>query len=164
MPIINQSNFKEAKNFIYSDIEREIQLARTSEDYNNKIALQKMGINSGGGNFLAALGLLCYTEFAGKIMNEGKCSSTKHFNDFFDQLGEEYKDFRHKHKIYDIFRCGLAHEYFVKKSCTIYMLKGAEKNGIWQDDKKHYHFSVETYLNHFRDAFDRLEKNIFSVN
>ena len=164
MPIIiDQNKFSEAKTFIYSDIEREIQLARASKNCYNKVTLQKMGINPGGGNFLAALGLMCYTEFAGKLMNDGKCDPSQDFNGFFDQLGKQYKIFRHKRKIYGSFRCGLAHEYYVKRSCTIYMLKGIEKIGISQDNKGHYHFSVETYFNHFREAFDRLEKNIFHI-
>ncbi len=158
MPI-DYEKFKEVKGFIYSDIEREIQLARASQNETDKIKLKKIGINPGGGNFVAALSLLCYTEFAGKILSNGKYSASQHFNDFFDLLGEEYKALRHKHKVYDIFRCGLAHEYYVKKNCTIYMLKGDEEIGIFQDRNKHYHFIVETYFNHFRCAFDKLEEN-----
>ena len=42
--------------FIFNDIKREVDLARSGD---------------GGGNFLAGLGLLCYTEFMGTIVLKG---------------------------------------------------------------------------------------------
>lgn len=67
---MNYRDFKQAKEFIFSDIQREIDLAKS---------------NKNAGNFLCALGLLCYTEFAGKIMSDGKYNSSQHFNDFFEK-------------------------------------------------------------------------------
>ncbi len=52
------------KGFIYCDIKREIDLAREGKS---------------GGKLLAALGLLCYTEFMGKIVLKNKESYTKQF-------------------------------------------------------------------------------------
>jgi hypothetical protein len=88
-----------------------------------------LGLTSGGGNFLAALGLLCYTEFGGKLRFGGKRAdgrdvASANFNQFFDCLGPAYQTFRAQHNVYDLFRCGLAHEYYVKKNCTIAMLEG----------------------------------------
>src|SRR5437899_1268126 len=102
--VMEKSQFLEAKGFMFSDIEREIQLARA-----DKQTLGSLGVNPGGGNFLAALGLLCYTEFGGKLQF-GHKSASKNFNDFFDLLGTAYNTFRKEHNVYDIFRCGLAHE------------------------------------------------------
>lgn len=53
----------------------------------------------GGGNLLAALGLLCYTEFAGKLRfgvkrADGSDVASANFNQFFDLLGPEYQAFR----------------------------------------------------------------------
>ena len=64
------------KGFIYFDIKREIDLARAGNS---------------GGNFLAALGLLCYTEFMGKIVLKNKESYTKQFKAFFSLMGDDYK-------------------------------------------------------------------------
>ena len=54
---MEHGDFIQAKEFIYSDIEREIKLARVTENKETQTILNKIGI-SGGGNFLAALGLL----------------------------------------------------------------------------------------------------------
>jgi hypothetical protein len=62
--------------------------------------------------------------------------------------------------IYKILRCGLAHEYFVKKSCTIAMLSSRSQPGV-QWDGTNYIFIVESYLNDFRSAIDRLATRLF---
>jgi hypothetical protein len=41
-----------------------------------------------------------------------------------------YVDFRNGHNVYNIFRCGLAHEYYVKKSYSIAMLGSNAGPGI----------------------------------
>lgn len=91
--------------FIFSDIQREINLARSGED---------------AGNFLASLGLLCYTEFLGGIAIRSfrRRSSKKRFDIFFNSMGKNYEDFNKKVNVYDIFRCGMAHEYFIKKTVS----------------------------------------------
>jgi hypothetical protein len=58
--------------FIASDIEREIQLVRGQELWRKRIARKIWG--SYGANVLSALGLLCYTEFAGRLKRD-------HFSD-----------------------------------------------------------------------------------
>lgn len=95
--------------YMCADIEREIAIARSG-----KLA----------GNFLCALGLLSYTEFMGGLLLKelGSRASGKLFNEFFDYMGPGYRSFRHRCNVYHIFRCGLAHEYFVKHKCTIIML------------------------------------------
>ena len=105
---MTRDEFIQAKLFIFTDVEREIQLAKADGK-----ALQALGVTPGGGNFLAALGLLCYTEFGGKLRfgvkrKDGKDDPSANFNQFFDLLGPAYKTFREMHKkVYDIFRCGL---------------------------------------------------------
>ena len=76
---MNKEDFSQAKDFIFSDIERELQLARTD-------------------------------------------------------LGTDYKTFRILgNDDYGIFRCGLAHEYYVKRNCTIFMLSQGSRLGIGKD-------------------------------
>jgi hypothetical protein len=158
---MNKTAFIQAKQFIFNDVEREMQIARAERD-----KLQHMGITPGGGNFLAALGLLCYTEFGGKLRFERKRAdgsdiASENFNLFFDELGPMYQDFRRQHNVYDIFRCGLAHEFYVKESCTIYMFNGQDIPGIGIDESGKYRFIVENYCRDLKRAFDTLEEYLF---
>lgn len=132
-------------------------------------ALQALGVTPGGGNFLAALGLLCYTEFGGKLRfgvkrKDGKDDPSANFNQFFDLLGPAYKTFRVMHKkVYDIFRCGLAHEFYVKKSCEIRMLETGPGLGLGVEASSRYFFAVESYCQDLRKAFDDLQVHLFGA-
>ena len=158
---MTRDDFLQAKAFIFSDLEREMQLAKA-----DTADLQAVGVTPGGGNFLAALGLLCYTEFGGKLRfgvkrSDGSDVASANFNQFFDLLGPEYQAFRAAHNVYDIFRCGLAHEYYVKKSCTIEMLEAKAGPGIQVDLSGHYRFVVESYCRDLRKAFDTLQVHLY---
>ena len=92
-----------------------------------------------GTNFLTALGLVSYIEFfGGLITGEGGLQSKSRSNFYaaYNRLGESYNQFdkqmksrfrtktkqgkkRRSHDFYDIVRCGLVHEYFVKKDFVI---------------------------------------------
>jgi hypothetical protein len=133
MPTITKTDFDTAKQFILGDIRREVEWARAWED-NLKPAgwraqLARLGCRgasrsrrelleaarvqpSGGGNLLAALGLLCYTEFCGWLKfnrrkADGSPAPTQNFNAFFDYMGADFAAFRGQHNVYDIFRCGM---------------------------------------------------------
>ena len=158
---MTRDEFLQAKGFIFRDIEREIQLAKADGE-----ALQALGVTPGGGNFLAALGLLCYTEFAGKLRfgvkrADGSDVASANFNRFFDLLGPAYPAFRVQHNVYDLFRCGLAHEYYVKKSCTIAMLEGAPGPGLRIDARSHYWVVVESYCRDLKNAFEALQVHLY---
>ena len=159
---MGKAAFEQAKLFIFSDIERELQLGRASQA--NESTLRSLGITPGCGNFLAALGLLCYTEFGGKLKYRKKTAS-ENFNKFFDYLGPDYKAFRasfkRQNEVYDVFRCGLAHEYYVKKSCTIAMLAGGPGSGIGRDSSGRFYFVVENYCHELKRAFDQLEVDLY---
>lgn len=163
---MDKSSFKQAKEFICSDIRREIALAYFSENNRKRKFLEKMGVNPGGGNFLAALGLLCYTEFAGKlrykVKKKGKDVASANFNKFFDDLGPSYRAFRNAgNNVYSVFRCGLTHEYYVKSNCDISMMKGQAKIGLGKRGNGRLWFNVEKYFKDFKRAFDRLETVLF---
>ena len=156
---MTDSHILKAREFIYSDIQREINLAYATEEHHKKQLLKDLIGHTGGGNFLAALGLLAYTEFAGKLKydcrnDRDKSAASQNFNRFFDDLGEEYRKFRESHDVYGIFRCGLAHEYFVKESCIIAIIKGPESRGVGQGKNGQYYFVVERYFEDFKRAFD----------
>jgi hypothetical protein len=99
--------------FIFTDIERSIR-ART--------------------NFLTALGLMSYTEFIGGLMsgNAGQRGhAERNFYEAYNRLGPTYVRFDRQvmrrfrnlktkpRNVYDIVRCGLVHEYFIKKNFVI---------------------------------------------
>lgn len=129
--------------WMFADIQREIDLARSG-----KVA----------GNFLCALGLLCYTEFMGGILLGSLTIRPikRRFNAFFDFMGSGYQNFNQNVNVYDVFRCGLAHEYFVKENCTIAMLKNDETLGIGKLPTEAYYFVVERYFEDFSAACRKL--------
>lgn len=153
---MDKADFDQVKRFIFSDIEREIQLARA-----DKAELERIGVNLGGGNFLAALGLFSYTEFGGKLKFNKK-NASENFNLFFDELGDKYKSFRQLHDVYNIFRCGLVHEYYVKGNCTIRMLSDNSNspNPIGINDGGYY-VVIYNYSRDLRKAFDALGQHLF---
>lgn len=159
---MTRDEFIQAKLFIFSDVEREIQLAKSDDR-----ALRALGVTSGGGNFLAALGLLCYTEFGGKLRfgfkhKNGKDNSSANFNQFFDLLGPAYKTFRLRHKnVYDVFRCGLAHEFYVKRNCEIRMLETGLGPGLGFETSTGCFFVVESYCRDLKNAFDDLQVHLY---
>lgn len=143
---------QEAINFIKADIDREIRLANLSENAWYKLLAKLFKLPTGGGNLMCALALLCYTEFFGKELG-GKSGSKVTFDRFFERMGTPYKQLLTSHNIYDIFRCGLAHEYWVKKSGTIFMFGdkipalGFEKNG-------RFYFVVDQYYHDLMSAVE----------
>ena len=155
---MNRQEFEQARIFIYADIEREIALAKASQNPFKKLLLRMVGVPSGGGNFMAALALLSYTEFAGRLKNNdfSDGNSRRNFDDFFSHLGKEYKEFLASHNVYKIFRCGLAHEYYVKKDCMIAMRAASNlRSGVGFDGRQ-YFFVVEKYFEDFKIAFSAL--------
>lgn len=148
----------QAKDFIFSDIEREIALADASEHFLGRICLRFVKVKPGGGNFMAALALLSYTEFAGRLKNKdfSDQNSRKNFDDFFKDLGPPYQQFLSQHNAYKIFRCGLAHEYYVKQDCTIAVRSRSQAATGLGFDGKQYFFIIEPYFRDFKNAFDAL--------
>jgi hypothetical protein len=158
---MTKNEFLLAKEYIFRDIEREIQLARV-----DGAAQQALGITLGSGNFLAALGLFCYTEFGDKLQfgvkrANGSDVASANFNQFFDLLGPAYQAFQTQHNVYDLFRCGLAHEYYVKKSCTIARRKGTPGAGLRVDATGHYWVVVESYCRDLKKAFNDLQVHLY---
>lgn len=155
---MDKTQIAQAKNFIFSDIAREIALADSSEKLLGSFLLRLAGVPPGGGNFIAALSLLSYTEYGGRLKNSdfSDSNSRRNFDDFFGDMGSGYKQLLTQHNIYKIFRCGLAHEYYVKKDCAIAMRSAKPLNaGIGRDGKRFF-FVVEQYYKDFQTAFESL--------
>jgi hypothetical protein len=165
MATITKDDFGLARQFIVGDIRREIELAKARHDTTHperKEHLEAARVQpSGGGNLLAALGLLCYTEFCGWL-KFNRSTASGNFNDFFDTLGDgkNYTAFRAKHKVYDIFRCGMVHEYFVKRDFTVDMLDGGGSDIGIAEEGGHYKFNVERYHRDLAAALSKLEAEL----
>jgi hypothetical protein len=136
--------------FVAGDVQREIDRARS-------------GLPAG--NFLCALALLCYTEVLGGVQRgtlargEGRAN----FEAFFAALGSTYEALQKGGlDVYSVFRCGMAHEYFVKGEATVAMLKGVEPAGIAQAPSGRYFFCVERYFEDFIAAARRLHAQLLS--
>jgi hypothetical protein len=162
--------------FIFSDINREIALAKSGTEIPGETRSYK-----GGGNFLCALGLLCYTEFMGGIykgsFSKSKGTDKSRFDALFNLMGPYYQEFNRQVNVYKVFRCGMAHEYFVKRSCVICMLSDPTVSidfitnkaslhtapsaytgpvqygiGFLDDEQYKYFFVVEQYFKDFANA------------
>jgi hypothetical protein len=92
---------------------------------------------------------------------DGEPFASANFNLFFDDLGPDYRDFRRQHRVYDVFRCGLAHEYYVKRSCVIAMFPAAAGPGIGMASDGRYYFIVDTYFRDLDRALEALETSLF---
>jgi len=158
IPSLDRQRFLQARIFIYGDIAREIKLARTSESCFGRLLLKLAGVPHGGANFMAALSLLSYTEYAGRIKNNdfSDRNSRANFEDFFRDLGPAYESVMPTVDVYKVFRCGLAHEYYVKKDCTIAMRADNLEGAAIGYDGRRFFFVVENYFQDFRRAFDLL--------
>ena len=100
---------------------------------------------------LAALGLVSYTEFlgglaTGQLAREG-CSAAN-FSAFLPYLGSEYEHLANQGvDIYDVVRCGLVHEYFIKGDSTIWPQASAPC-GIIASAGGPTYFIVSVYRDH----------------
>ena len=146
--------FQQARDFIANDIGRELQLARARTEL-----LDAAGVAPGGGNVLAALGLTCYTEFGGKL-KYGYRGAKANFVEFFRDLGPPYLETARSHDVYGIVRCGLAHEYFVKRNCEINMF-GAVSSGVIVRNDGTFMITVERYFLDLMKALDAVGATLF---
>ncbi len=147
-------------------------------------------------NFLVAQGLLNYTETIGSfIVPNG--SSGERFDAFFSRMGTEYialirrfnnRRSTNRHIVYDDLRCGLTHEYAIKRKRFIIYNHGGDQeltdqeinnlgidiNGTrqrcaagvihsWDHRKGVWHFIDPKYWLDFRIALERYNQEIGNV-
>jgi hypothetical protein len=164
--------FMEIPAWMQMDISREIRLAVLSSDPSTAIKLAALGL-SGGGNLLAALGLVSYTEALGLIRlwnrKKGAYSKTEAcFLAFFDEMhGGLYMtwrlDWESRHPettLYEALRCGLVHEYAPKVDSAFWIAPG-DPLGL-DEDMGTLIFKVEPYFRHFGKEIERLYTELLS--
>ena len=107
----------------------------------------------GDANYLAALGLVTYTEFLGGLWTGGLGllgTSKDNFNAFIPYLGEPYQRIHQRVNIYDLVRCGLVHNYFIKGESTIWNKAEGDAPGIIASPGGPTYFICNVYA---RDLF-----------
>jgi hypothetical protein len=129
-------------------------------DVSREIAAAQRDENAG--NFLSALGLLCYTEVMGRWVPNVQRGSRNAFDTFFKRLGPCYEQFiASGENPYDFYRNGMAHTYITKGSAVISMLEGQQHPapcGVFKDTYGYYHLVVQRYFRDFVVACARLYK------
>ena len=94
--------------------------------------------------------MLCYTEILGGIHRRTLAAgeAKRNFDTFFRELGPEYAQLLDDgYDIYGWFRCGMAHEYLIKRKATVAMLRGETvPSGVWIDAEGHRFVCIERYF------------------
>jgi len=130
-------------------------MSRASQSQEFVASLEEAGIVPGGANFMTALALLCYTDFAGGLTVDGSATTTT-FHDFICRMGEGYAQLLNDGlNIYRVFRCGMAHEYFAKGDIEVSMV-GSPNIGLGRRADGALYFCVSKYYEDFIQAFDAL--------
>lgn len=146
--------------FMFSDIQREIWMAAEKQAGNHPI---------GGGNLLAALGLLCYTEVLGGLVRGTLAikQGRKNFEAFLPYLGKQYVAFDEELKrespysppegVYHIYRCDVVHRFFARKPVAVSMLydKIEPICGIGRLSGDELYFNVQKYFVDFQSGCAR---------
>lgn len=127
----------------------------------------KVAIN-GEAHYLAALGLSAYTEYVGglfrKKFKEG--NSEDNYNEGLKRMGKNYEelvnqfDRNDKGLPYKRIRCGLIHEFFIKKTSIIFLDKNCQaKCGLEIDTDDKIKFYLNTYYKDLKALLEKLMEN-----
>jgi len=115
------------------------------------------GCLKGGVNISLALILSAYTEFFGHLLT-GNDKNGESYEEWLKYMGDPYKAILDSGvNLYKIIRCGLVHEYTIKKSACI----GTEKDfqGIEVKDDVIY-FNNQQYTQDFIKSIEKYYKDI----
>jgi hypothetical protein len=118
---------------------------------------------SGNANFLAALGLLDYTEIVGGLITGKLIPGPKkgNFRAFLKYLGKPYLDLDAKFDVYGKVRSGLVHQYLLNQEGTIRMrARHNDICGIIIKDDGWIEIVVEKYFNDFKKAIQNYKHDL----
>jgi hypothetical protein len=122
---------------------------------------------SGKANYLAALGLVAYTEFMGGLLSGDVGDPEKsegHFKGFLARMGPEYA--KRADAIYEQCRQGLLHQYFMRVESAVQMHIGHGRGltcGVEEHDGKIY-FIVEKYFRDFKTACEQHYRDLLDAD
>lgn len=100
----------------YAKSKEDLRFIRDRMDNDIKVAMKGKAI------FLSILGLSAYTEILGGLIRNkfGNGESGKNYKAGLRKMGAKYEELLDNGcNLYDIIRCGLVHEFFVKKTVLI---------------------------------------------
>ncbi len=140
---------------MHGDIARELWYARKST--HDELHGVYPGPHPGGGNVLAAIGLMCYAEVVGGLMDPNAASDEQRWLTTLKHMGRCYVDLAAKHTrkptAHEIFRHELVHRYSLDRSLGVYMFKGRESCGIgYDEDAGQFFIVVERFFDDFARA------------
>jgi hypothetical protein len=146
-----------ARNLMICDIEKSLRLA------NEILVDDKLPV--GAPNFLLALGLCCYTEYWGKLvegiskqLESKKGIARKSFETFLKRMDCKYYTnlLENKKTIYRDIRCGLAHMYLIENAERATIDSGnLGSHGIeYNITQDYYILWIRRYFEEFRIAVD----------
>lgn len=163
--------FAQVPVWMKNDIRREIQLARVTR---KRPELMAELDRQGGGNLLAALGLVTYSEVLGLLRNWNRGrgygrTPDECFLAFLDEMDAgNYRRFRESWEeshpgttLYEVLRCGLVHEYQPKVDSKFWIGDG-DPLGL-EDEDGFLIFKVEPYHRHFGVEADRLYSELMQL-
>lgn len=124
-----------------------------------------------GLNFLSAMSLMVYTEFLGSLMPltsglNSKTGNKKRFDNFLFRMGFWFRELdklfaqEQGKDIFEVFRNGLVHEYFIKRDLRIgkvpsviardtFLQSGGEGYGLGSTSDGRLLFATRTYFRDF---------------
>jgi hypothetical protein len=128
---------------------------------------------------MAAVALMAYTEFMGRVKEQkfSRRGNPAMFRSFLTYMGPQYEELQGRMDVYEVFRNGLVHLFFVKGKCTVAMknspgplivlgtppCKDKEimkpvDSGIGLEDNGGYFLVIEKYFTDFKAACLRLHQ------
>lgn len=147
-------------------------MAEASWDQTTRPVLEKLDL-LGGGNLLAALGLIAYTEALGRVRLWNRThrhgGNEECFLAFFNEMDggrygawrDRWEDAHPTTSLYEALRCGLVHEYRPKVDSGFWIEPGADL-GLDEVDGRLI-FKVEPYYRHFCAEVDRLYAELMAA-
>ena len=165
-----EAYFAQVPVWMKNDIRREIRLAHATRDRED--LMRELDL-LGGGNLLAALGLVTYSEALGRLRTWNRGfgygrTPDECFLAFFDQMEDgRYRAFRlsweasHPTTLYEALRCGLIHEYQPKVNSAVWI--GADADFGLADEDGFLIFRVEPYFRHFCAEVDQLYAELLAL-
>jgi len=113
----------------------------------------------GRANFLVALGLMCYTDYFGKLMT-GKQDPHRNFCSFLKEYLPAYS--MQREMIYKEVRCGLVHEYFPVNLEVI----GRKRvplvpPSIWQESGR-WKIAVDDFIEDLKEAANKFKQDLLN--
>ena len=175
MTTISLDNLRTIKGFVKADIERELQLAKVSSTF-LRYVLDFLGINRGGGNMMAVLALIDYTEFAGHVYAQiNHLTNYGPFTTGFEQMiPSDYKKLsKSPSDIRTIIRNSILYPVDDDDDYSTEVAVGMLENNFCEKhstnasiayDGKMWYFCVEKYYKDLMDVFDQLEKQLIVQN